>query len=56
MIDEASENWLEAKVFDCSNCKNKLYRVNHSPFADEDTFYCNTKTILIGVLSQNRLR
>ena len=38
----SDDNWLGAEVFDCPNCKNKLFKVGHSPFADDDVFYCDS--------------
>ena len=41
-MSEEIENWLDAKVYNCPNCGNGLFEVGHSPFADEDIFYCDT--------------
>lgn len=36
------DNWLNAQIIECPQCKEKLYRVDHSPFSDDDTFYCDS--------------
>lgn len=52
----SENNWLEAEVFDCSNCRNKLFKVGHSPLADEDIFYCNScpKRVDVGFYDKKR--
>ncbi len=36
------DNLLNAQIIECPQCKEKLYRVDHSPFSDDDTFYCDS--------------
>ena len=35
------ENWLHGKQIECPNCHQWLYRVDHSPFYDGYSRYCN---------------
>ena len=36
------DNWLNAQIVDCPQCKEKLYRVDPLPFFDSDFFYCDS--------------
>jgi hypothetical protein len=35
------ENWLRAAMITCPQCKEQLYRVDHSPMADDYHLYCD---------------
>src|SRR5260370_16846576 len=49
MNDE--ENWLHGKQIACPNCHQWLYRVDHSPFFDDDFWYCNRCPIHVEISS-----
>jgi hypothetical protein len=55
MINE-DDNWLDAKVFDCPNCNKGLFTVGHSPFADDDSFYCNACPKRVEISFYDKLR
>jgi hypothetical protein len=40
-VDEEA-NWLYGEHFECPNCHQQLYRVDHSPFYDEYFLYCDS--------------
>lgn len=35
------DNWLNAKVVQCPNCKTSLFQVDHSPMLDNWRLYCD---------------
>lgn len=37
----SDDNWLHVAVFPCPGCREPLFRVDHSPFADDYHFYCD---------------
>ena len=38
-VDE--NNWLHAEMITCPNCRQELYRLDHSPMLDDYTLYCD---------------
>lgn len=42
MADESlDDNWLHGSIIACPHCQHRLYRVDHSPFADDWQLYCD---------------
>ena len=50
------DNWLSAQIIDCPQCKEKLYRVDHSPFFDSDFFYCDSCTKRVEISFYDNVR
>jgi hypothetical protein len=42
-------NWLHGERIECPQCHQPLYRVDHSPFYDEDFLYCDQCPIHVEV-------
>lgn len=41
MTDDSDDNWLHYEVIVCPTCQTRLGRVDHSPFSDDWTLYCD---------------
>lgn len=46
---EKETNWLHMEELECPVCREKLYRVDHSPFYDEHFLYCDHCPIRVEV-------
>jgi hypothetical protein len=46
---EDDDNWLHGERIECPNCHRALYRVDHSPFYDDDFLYCGRCPIHVEV-------